>query len=65
MANPHFCTLLIAELQKIKDEMGGTPRKRKRTAKHDTQLHLPSTEVHRTFSALGDVNCIPLLNRRY
>jgi hypothetical protein len=59
MASSHFSILLTAELQKIKDEMGGIPRKRKRTAKHDTQLHFPSTEVHRTFNALGDVSCTP------
>ncbi len=59
-------TILIEELQRMKDaqesQVSGISRKRKRITKHDHPLPLPSIEVHRTFGALGDINCTPTSN---
>ena len=49
------------ELQKMRDsqETGSqvTPRKRKKGAKSNGGMSLPTPEIRRTFGSLGDVNC--------
>lgn len=50
----------MLELQKLKDvhdsQNSGQPRKRKRAAKQDALLHLPSIELRRTFGAINDTD---------
>lgn len=60
MVNPKVGKIWLGELQRMKDvpesQASGTVRKRKR-AKQEQALPLPSIQVQRTFGALGDINC--------